>query len=71
LPEETLYVGDNYDNVVLGAKSANWKSLRFNHRERKIEQTPLCDIEISSFVQLFLTMNSIIVYTLQILIKNL
>ncbi|MGQ4824301.1 HAD-IA family hydrolase, partial [Enterococcus faecalis] len=23
LPEETLFVGDNYDNDVLGAKSAN------------------------------------------------
>ncbi len=39
LPEETLYVGDNYDNDVLGAKSANWQALWFNHRERKIEQT--------------------------------
>ncbi len=50
LPEETLYVGDNYDNDVLGAKSANWQALWFNHRERKIEQTPICDIEISSLI---------------------
>ena len=61
LPEETLYVGDNYDNDVLGAKSANWQALWFNHRERKIEQTPICDIEISSFDQLLETMKTIFV----------
>lgn len=38
LPEETLYVGDNYDNDVLGAKSANWQALWFNHRERKLNR---------------------------------
>ncbi|NTR68428.1 HAD family hydrolase [Enterococcus faecium] len=59
LPGETLYVGDNYDNDVLGAKSADWQALWFNHRERKIDQTPICDIEISSFDQLLETMKTI------------
>ncbi|OQO70663.1 HAD family hydrolase [Enterococcus villorum] len=58
-PQETLYVGDNYDNDVLGAKGAGWKTLWFNHRERKIEGTSSCDIEITSFDQLLETMKVI------------
>ncbi|EOH92658.1 HAD family hydrolase [Enterococcus villorum] len=58
-PQETLYVGDNYDNDVLGAKGAGWKTLWFNHRERKIEGTSTCDIEITSFDQLLETMKVI------------
>ncbi|WP_165005402.1 MULTISPECIES: HAD family hydrolase [unclassified Enterococcus] len=58
-PSETLYVGDNYDNDVLGAKSADWNALWFNHRERRIEGTSICDIEITSFDQLLETMQAI------------
>lgn len=56
---ETLYVGDNYDNDVLGAKKADWQALWFNHRERKIAESPTCDIEITSFDQLLETMQAI------------
>ncbi len=56
---ETLYVGDNYDNDVLGAKKADWQALWFNHRERKISEIPTCDIEITSFDQLLETMQTI------------
>lgn len=58
-PQETLYVGDNYDNDVLGAQGAGWKTLWFNHRERKISGTSTCDIEITSFDQLLETMKVI------------
>jgi putative hydrolase of the HAD superfamily len=58
-PQETLYIGDNYDNDVLGAKGAGWKTLWFNHRERKIVGTSTCDIEITSFDQLLETMKVI------------
>ena len=56
---ETLYVGDNYDNDVLGAKKADWQALWFNHRERRIDESPTCDIEITSFDQLLETMQAI------------
>ena len=51
-PNETLYVGDNYENDVLGAKSANWQTLWFNHRKRSINERPVCDVEINEFDQL-------------------
>ncbi|MBO0461673.1 HAD family hydrolase [Enterococcus sp. DIV1298c] len=51
-PDETLYVGDNYENDVLGAKSANWQTLWFNHRKRSINECPVCDSEINEFDQL-------------------
>lgn len=30
----TLYIGDNFDNDVLGATNSGWKALWFNHRHR-------------------------------------
>ncbi|MGX7417723.1 HAD family hydrolase [Carnobacterium gallinarum] len=51
--KKTLYVGDNYDNDVNGAKEAGWQALWFNHRER---QQPVsdwhCDAEVSCFDEL-------------------
>lgn len=31
-PSHCLYVGDSYENDVIGAKKANWQVLWFNHR---------------------------------------
>lgn len=33
-PDQTLYVGDNFDNDVIGAKRAGWQALWLNHRNR-------------------------------------
>lgn len=33
-PVDILYVGDSYENDVVGAKRAGWQSLWFNHRKR-------------------------------------
>ncbi|MBO1306824.1 HAD family hydrolase [Enterococcus sp. 669A] len=52
--ERTLYVGDNFDNDVVGSKSAGWQALWFNHRQRQLAENtlPLHDLEITSFEEL-------------------
>lgn len=53
-PETTLYVGDSYDNDVMGAHKGGWKSMWFNHRGRQFPGgQPVHDIEINSFEELF------------------
>ncbi|MDG4501531.1 HAD family hydrolase [Streptococcus suis] len=32
--EDICYLGDSFENDVVGAKAANWKSIWFNHRKR-------------------------------------
>ncbi len=61
VPENTLYVGDSFENDVVGAKSAGWKSLWFNHRNRKIPagEKAIQDIELTSFDQLTPTIKAI------------
>jgi len=53
-PETTLYVGDNFDNDVVGCKKAGWQALWFNHRLRQapsgLEDLP--DASITAFSQL-------------------
>ncbi|KAB8137470.1 HAD family hydrolase [Gracilibacillus oryzae] len=34
--EETVYIGDSYENDIVGAKQAGWKAIWLNHRQRKI-----------------------------------
>ncbi|MGM0212647.1 HAD family hydrolase [Enterococcus sp. AZ109] len=54
IPEQTLYVGDNFDNDVVGSKSAGWQALWFNHRQRQLadDMLPIHDVEITSFDEL-------------------
>ncbi|MFC4386265.1 HAD family hydrolase [Gracilibacillus marinus] len=35
--EETIYIGDSYENDIVGAKQVGWKAIWFNHRQREIE----------------------------------
>ncbi|MFC4772243.1 HAD family hydrolase [Enterococcus hermanniensis] len=52
LPAESLlYIGDSFENDVVGAKSANWNVWWFNHQHRPLpdDQTALFDLEITSF----------------------
>ncbi|EOT43902.1 HAD family hydrolase [Enterococcus dispar] len=60
-PENTLYVGDSFENDVVGSKSAGWKSLWFNHRNREIPsgEKAIQDIELTSFDQLAPTIKAI------------
>ncbi|MGU8008026.1 HAD-IA family hydrolase, partial [Streptococcus suis] len=32
--EDICYLGDSFENDVVGAKAANWKAIWFNHRKR-------------------------------------
>lgn len=54
-PSMTLYVGDSYDNDVMGAFNSGWHSMWFNHRGRSLKPgtKPVFDLEIDSFEQLF------------------
>ncbi|HGA1552701.1 TPA: HAD-IA family hydrolase, partial [Streptococcus suis] len=36
LPNQTLYIGDNFENDIEGSLNAGWKSIWFNHRKRKL-----------------------------------
>ncbi len=60
-PEETLYVGDNFDSDVKGSKRSGWKALWFNHRQRTAPKTTdvHCDLEINSFPQFYETLTAI------------
>nr|WP_236674683.1 HAD family hydrolase [Enterococcus sp. BWR-S5] len=54
-PETTLYVGDSYENDVVGAHNGGWQSLWFNHRLRAVpKHTKLTyQKEITCFDNLF------------------
>lgn len=53
-PESLLYVGDSFDNDVLGAKAAGWSVWWFNHQRREIpkNQLPIFEKELRSFNEL-------------------
>lgn len=53
-PDSLLYIGDSFDNDVIGAKAAGWSVWWFNHQNRQIPagQTAIYDKEITSFKEL-------------------
>ena len=53
-PDKLLYIGDSFDNDVVGAKAADWSVWWFNHQLRAIPkgQTALFEKEITSFSEL-------------------
>ncbi len=38
-PEDICYVGDSFENDVVGAKAAGWKAVWYNHRGRKVDNS--------------------------------
>ena len=60
-PENSLYVGDNFNNDVIGSKRAGWQSLWLNHRNRQLPKgtSQIQDIELTSFDQLLPTFQHI------------
>ncbi len=50
----TLYVGDSFENDIVGAKNCDWHALWFNHRLRDIPhgEQELFDLELNGFDQL-------------------
>lgn len=54
-PSETLYVGDSFENDVIGAYNGGWHSVWFNHRLRQMPQNSPAPhlLEIQSFHQFF------------------
>ncbi|MGN8646066.1 HAD family hydrolase [Gracilibacillus sp. HCP3S3_G5_1] len=36
--QDTIYIGDSFENDVIGAKRAGWKAVWMNHRKRKASQ---------------------------------
>lgn len=59
--ETTLYVGDSFENDVVGSKSRNWQALWFNHRDRCLPEgaKAIYDIELNDFDQLYPTICNI------------
>lgn len=45
-PEETLYIGDTWENDVVGPIEAGWQSIWFNHRGKKrmTDHEPIAEI---------------------------
>lgn len=39
LPQETIYIGDSFENDVIGAKRAGWQVIWLNHRNRQPENS--------------------------------
>ena len=37
----TVYIGDSFDNDIIGAKRAGWQSVWLNHRDRSIPETDI------------------------------
>lgn len=50
-PEHTLYVGDSFDNDIVGARNGGWHSLWFNHRLRALPaaETACYQAEVTCF----------------------
>lgn len=51
-PEETWYVGDTYEADVVGANTAGWHTIWFNHRNRGCPEKNRADITIKSIEEL-------------------
>ena len=50
-PFETVYIGDSYENDIVGAKNFGWQAIFFNPKKASGNNS-LADFEISDFIQL-------------------
>ncbi|PRY82386.1 HAD family hydrolase [Alkalibacterium olivapovliticus] len=46
-PEETYYIGDSFENDVVGAKRAGWKSIWMNHYKKSYNSNILPDYTLT------------------------
>ncbi|MGK0550847.1 HAD family hydrolase [Enterococcus faecalis] len=61
-PEETLYVGDSFENDVVGARNGGWHALWFNHRLRALpaNETAFYQAEVTCFTHLTSTIEALL-----------
>ncbi|MGC6769925.1 HAD family hydrolase [Enterococcus sp. LJL128] len=61
-PETTLYIGDSFENDVVGAHNGGWQSLWFNHRLRTVPKNTGISFlkEVRTFEDLFDTVQSFV-----------
>ena len=49
----TVYIGDSFDNDIVGAKNAGWQALWMNHRKRELPESSVKpDVEVHSAKEL-------------------
>lgn len=59
--EETIYIGDSFENDIVGAHHAGWKSIWLNHRNRQPTQADIkADYEIKKPEDILSIMSQII-----------
>ncbi|WAA08571.1 HAD family hydrolase [Fervidibacillus albus] len=44
--EKTIYIGDSFENDIIGAKRAGWQAIWMNHRKREIQDAPVTPDQI-------------------------
>ncbi|BCP62300.1 HAD family hydrolase [Streptococcus parasuis] len=59
--EDVYYLGDSFENDVVGAKAANWKAIWFNHRKRPLPSSSVsADFIISEWEELVPTIKQLL-----------
>ena len=62
-PEHTLYVGDSYDNDIVGARNGGWHSLWFNHSRELPSCQPASHLaEVTCFTELCPTVEKLFIF---------
>ncbi|MYN70588.1 HAD-IA family hydrolase [Streptococcus suis] len=59
--EDVYYLGDSFENDVVGAKAVNWKAIWFNHRHRPLSTSSVtADFIISEWEELVPTIKQLL-----------
>ena len=51
--DKIIYIGDNYENDMIGAKSVNWKTIWTNYRNYPIDESNAADFIVQTPKELF------------------